>query len=59
MQVKIAEDFLQGEQDCMDGIAHKLGMSEDYNRGYAARYQFEQIKSNQTQEIDYVSKTRK
>lgn len=37
-----ADDFLKGQKDCKEGIPHKAGKSEDYNRGYGAQYQHEQ-----------------
>ena len=35
--------FLRGEKDCLDGVAHKDGKGRDYDRGYAARYEMEQL----------------
>lgn len=35
-----ADDFLQGQKDCQQGIPHKNG-SDSYNRGYATQYQHE------------------
>ena len=35
--------FLLGMRDCEKGIPHKAGMSESYDRGYAAQYELEQI----------------
>ena len=37
------DDFLRGQKDCQDGELHKPGQSEDYDRGYAAQYEFEQM----------------
>jgi len=37
-----ADDFLKGQKACQEGISHQDGMSESYNRGYAAQYQHEQ-----------------
>lgn len=38
-----ASEFLRGQRDCEQGIPHKSGQSEEYNRGYAAQYELEQI----------------
>lgn len=27
-------DFLQGQEDCKNGVPHQEGRGEDYNRGY-------------------------
>lgn len=35
--------FLKGEKDCLDGVAHEAGKGDDYDRGYSARYEMEQI----------------
>ena len=35
--------FIQGELDCLDGVAHAEGKGTDYDRGYAARYEMEQL----------------
>jgi len=37
-----ATEFMQGQKDCQDGISHKAGQSESYDRGYAAEYEKEQ-----------------
>lgn len=34
--------WLEGEEDCLDGKQAKDTLNESYNRGYAARYSFEQ-----------------
>lgn len=38
-------DWLLGEKDCLAGKPHKSGMSKDYDRGYAVRYQQEQVQT--------------
>ena len=43
--IKSADDFLQGQRDCQDGVPHKQGMSSDYDRGYACEYESEQVMS--------------
>lgn len=45
---QFADDFLKGEMDCHEGKPHKQGMSEAYNRGYATRYELEQVQSAQS-----------
>ena len=40
-----ADEFLRGQRDCMNGEPHKAGQSEDYDRGYAAQYELEQVKN--------------
>ena len=37
-----ASEFLRGQRDCEQGIPHKAGQSEEYNRGYAYQYELEQ-----------------
>jgi hypothetical protein len=39
-------DFIRGQHDCREGVPHKSGMSESYDRGYSAEYQLEQIQGN-------------
>ena len=41
-------NFIIGMSDCEEGIEHKMGMSEDYTRGYAAQFQLEQNRSHHT-----------
>jgi len=36
-------EFIKGQRDCRDGIAHKDGRGESYDRGYSAQYELEQI----------------
>lgn len=36
-------EFVDGQQDCRDGVPHKAGMSESYDAGYGAQYELEQI----------------
>lgn len=38
------DEFLRGQQDCKEGKPHKSG-STDYDRGYAAQYELEQVLS--------------
>lgn len=44
--IKCADDFMNGQRDCIDGKPHKAGMSTDYDRGYAAQYEHEQNLTN-------------
>ena len=53
-EVTHADDFLLGQRDCLEGYPHRQGMSDDYDRGYSAQYEFEQVK-----EYLNVSQTRK
>jgi hypothetical protein len=41
--IKNVGAFLQGELDCLNGERHERGCDPDYDRGYAARYELEQI----------------
>jgi hypothetical protein len=43
-----ADDFLQGQRDCMNGVPHKAGMPVDYDRGYNTQYDKEQRDSERT-----------
>jgi len=43
MPILDAAMFIQGELDCLDGVAHAEGKGTDYDRGYAARYEMEQL----------------
>ena len=36
-------DFLQGQNDCRDGIEHKAGKSAAYDDGYSTQYSAEQM----------------
>ena len=38
-------DFVRGQRDCKNGVPHEAGKSASYDRGYAAEYELEQIKS--------------
>jgi hypothetical protein len=40
--------FLKGQKDCRDGKQHNAGNGEDYDRGYAAQYEWEQIEGAKT-----------
>lgn len=40
-----ASDFLRGQTDCKNGVEHRAGQSESYDRGYAAQYGREQLLS--------------
>ncbi len=41
-------EFMQGQRDCRDGVDHKAGQSDSYDRGYATQYEYEQIQSART-----------
>ena len=36
-------DFVDGQQDCRDGIPHQADRGKDYDRGYAYEYEAEQV----------------
>jgi hypothetical protein len=40
--------FLQGETDAINGEAHVRGKHPDYDRGYSARYELEQVLTART-----------
>ncbi len=42
--ITLPYDFLNGQRDCRDGSPHQSGRSFDYDRGYSAQYELEQIK---------------
>lgn len=39
------DEFMQGQQDCKDGKPHEAGRGESYDRGYAAQYELDEVKS--------------
>lgn len=43
-----AHDFLRGQRDCRDGVDHRVGQSSSYDRGYAAQYEWEQVRAERT-----------
>lgn len=43
-----ADDFLQGQRDCIKGIPHESGKSEAYNDGYSAQYTYDQVMTEAT-----------
>ena len=47
----IADDFLRGQRDCKDGIPHKSGQSESYDRGYATEYEKEQVETELSRSV--------
>ena len=36
-------EFLRGQQDCKVGVEHKPNQHPDYDRGYGAEYEAEQL----------------
>lgn len=38
-----SNEFLRGQKDCRDGVGHKDGQHPDYDRGYRAEYEIEQL----------------
>lgn len=45
---QIVSDFIRGQSDCKEGIPHRANQSHDYDRGYSAQYEIEQILSERT-----------
>ena len=39
-------EFIRGQADCREGVAHKSGQSESYDAGYNTEYQLQEINSN-------------
>ena len=35
--------FLRGQQDCKEGVEHKSGLGESYDRGCSNQYEIDQI----------------
>lgn len=40
-----ADHFVRGGMDCRHGEPHRPGQHPDYDRGYSAQYEMEQIKT--------------
>ncbi len=40
-----SDEFLSGQNDCQKGVEHKPNQSEEYDLGYAAQYEIEQIQT--------------
>ena len=53
-EIMVSEDiknvgaFLQGELDCLKGERHQRNCDPDYDRGYAARHELEQMLTART-----------
>ncbi len=43
-----AGEFLRGQRDCSNGAPHRSGQHEDYDRGYSAQYELEQVIESRT-----------
>jgi len=41
-------EFIRGQTDCKKGIPHKENQSPDYDRGYCAQYELEQVNAERT-----------
>lgn len=41
-------EFVNGQQDCKNGVPHSEGRSESYNIGYSFEYEMAQIISERT-----------
>lgn len=35
--------FVQGQRDCKNGVEHRSGKGEHYDRGYSTQYEQEQV----------------
>lgn len=42
---KEISDFINGQRDCREGVAHAAGKSAAYDRGYNAEYQLQEMRS--------------
>lgn len=51
-----ALEFLRGQEDCQRGEPHKAGRSESYDRGYAAQYEWEQVKGEISDRCNRIDK---
>lgn len=40
--------FVDGQSDCKEGMPHKSGKGDAYDRGYAAQYELDQINNERT-----------
>lgn len=49
--MSFVDDFFRGQRDCQEGIPHKAGQSEAYDRGYSTEYQREEALSSQSELI--------
>jgi len=49
--IRANDDFMRGQQDCIDGKDHKEGQSSWYDRGYSSQYQQEQNLTERTQNV--------
>ena len=38
-------EFVNGQKDCRDGVPHKDGKGDSYDRGYACEHELEQQQS--------------
>ncbi len=45
MNAEQIRDYFEGMRDAEKGVPHKEGRSKEYDSGYAAQYEFEQVKS--------------
>ena len=44
-------EFMQGMSDCEEGLEHEAGKGVDYDRGFAAQYELEQMRTHETMEV--------
>jgi|TARA_R110000744_G_scaffold109086_1_gene206342 hypothetical protein len=48
LEMSVITDFLDGQSDCKEGMPHKSGKGDAYDRGYAAQYELDQINNERT-----------
>ena len=41
-------EFMRGQKDCKNGVPHREGQTESYDRGYSTQHQMEQILNART-----------
>lgn len=46
---QFCSDFIQGANDCREGVQHEAGKGEDYDSGYEAQYSHEQQQTELTE----------
>ena len=55
--LQFADDFMEGQRDCQQGIPHEAGHSEAYDRGYGAEYEWAAVQ-DEMKEGKYGYQTR-
>lgn len=52
MDKKYCDDFLEGQRDCILGNPSRWDASEAYLDGYCAQYEYDQIQSELTENME-------